>query len=362
MDSKQCTKCGEVKPLDEFHRKKSNKDGRNSTCVKCRNVTTRRWKTVAYKAPDGSAKSCVDCGEVKAIDDFATQKNSADGRRTQCNDCREKQRQRRLAGAVCTRGGCNNEQHRTSLCVTHYAEQRLAGTVCEIDKCHYPQHGAGLCKTHYAKQRLAGKVCEIAGCNGRQHAAGFCATHYTERRLAGAICETDDCDRRQHTAGKCKIHYDKQRLAGTVCELEGCDCQQRTAGMCNMHYQRLWIHGDPEAFAPEWDETTPTWVYLIQQSEEELVKAGIGFHSRIDRWRARGWTLVASVQLPRNEAVLLESEILNKWFDEIGMRSLHDHGDRREGATEMTDATPSAIDVARSLIEEARTQAGLVAS
>lgn len=35
MDSKTCTKCGETKPRDEFHRDKSKRDGRRSRCKKC---------------------------------------------------------------------------------------------------------------------------------------------------------------------------------------------------------------------------------------------------------------------------------------------------------------------------------------
>lgn len=35
MDSKTCTKCGETKPRDEFHRDKSKRDGSRSRCKKC---------------------------------------------------------------------------------------------------------------------------------------------------------------------------------------------------------------------------------------------------------------------------------------------------------------------------------------
>ena len=34
--SKKCTKCGIEKPLDQYHRKSSSKDGRKSACKKCR--------------------------------------------------------------------------------------------------------------------------------------------------------------------------------------------------------------------------------------------------------------------------------------------------------------------------------------
>lgn len=44
MDEKTCTKCGETKPLDEFSRDRSKKDGRSTRCRVCRRSADRqRW-------------------------------------------------------------------------------------------------------------------------------------------------------------------------------------------------------------------------------------------------------------------------------------------------------------------------------
>lgn len=40
---KLCNKCGEVKPLSEFHRKTGRKDGRSSTCKRCVNDRVRPY-------------------------------------------------------------------------------------------------------------------------------------------------------------------------------------------------------------------------------------------------------------------------------------------------------------------------------
>ena len=40
---KACTKCGEVKPLDGFHRDKNKKDGRKYECKECMRERNRRW-------------------------------------------------------------------------------------------------------------------------------------------------------------------------------------------------------------------------------------------------------------------------------------------------------------------------------
>ena len=41
--SKTCTKCGETKPLDDFHRDKRSPDGRRSDCKECGREYKRRY-------------------------------------------------------------------------------------------------------------------------------------------------------------------------------------------------------------------------------------------------------------------------------------------------------------------------------
>lgn len=41
---KKCSKCGEVKPLDEFCKDRWNKDGRKSNCRECAKAMTRKWR------------------------------------------------------------------------------------------------------------------------------------------------------------------------------------------------------------------------------------------------------------------------------------------------------------------------------
>jgi len=43
MAEKKCTKCGDVKPLEEFHRKQSRKDGRTSICKACQRDVTQAY-------------------------------------------------------------------------------------------------------------------------------------------------------------------------------------------------------------------------------------------------------------------------------------------------------------------------------
>ena len=41
---KLCRRCGEVKPLDEFHNKWSSKDGKSTYCKACANGYLREWR------------------------------------------------------------------------------------------------------------------------------------------------------------------------------------------------------------------------------------------------------------------------------------------------------------------------------
>ena len=44
METKCCTKCGETKPLDEFHRDKRSKDGRVTRCKSCVKAYQAEWR------------------------------------------------------------------------------------------------------------------------------------------------------------------------------------------------------------------------------------------------------------------------------------------------------------------------------
>lgn len=41
---KKCNNCGETKPPEQFHNKKSSKDGKQSSCKVCNNASARSWQ------------------------------------------------------------------------------------------------------------------------------------------------------------------------------------------------------------------------------------------------------------------------------------------------------------------------------
>lgn len=44
MDAKECIKCGEVKPLDDFNRNARCTDGRSNICSACSAAYQREWR------------------------------------------------------------------------------------------------------------------------------------------------------------------------------------------------------------------------------------------------------------------------------------------------------------------------------
>ena len=52
---KNCKKCGEAKPLTEFHRNRNTKDGRVSVCKPCAIEITRKWRE---ENPERALESC----------------------------------------------------------------------------------------------------------------------------------------------------------------------------------------------------------------------------------------------------------------------------------------------------------------
>ena len=108
-EAKRCTKCHEVKPLEEFPPRKDRRNGRRSWCRVCDAKRHReaRWKKqgippedwprlhqeVEARAashngiPDGF-KTCTHCHEVKPLTEFPSDKRARDGRGSRCCACK----------------------------------------------------------------------------------------------------------------------------------------------------------------------------------------------------------------------------------------------------------------------------------
>src|SRR5690606_159023 len=109
---KRCTKCREVKPLEEYPPRKDARDGRHSWCHACRAKRTRearwakqgippeKWQRLHAEAdrkaearaarrnsvPDGF-KRCSRCDEAKPLEEFPPHADTRDGRGSWCRVC-----------------------------------------------------------------------------------------------------------------------------------------------------------------------------------------------------------------------------------------------------------------------------------
>lgn len=101
--TKVCNVCNEDKPLDQFYKHKSCKDGRYPNCKACRSLAMKaRRQTSEFKksearkkeralelAVDAPTKTCGECGEAKEkVGNFYVKTDSADGFESVCKVCR----------------------------------------------------------------------------------------------------------------------------------------------------------------------------------------------------------------------------------------------------------------------------------
>lgn len=83
---KECTKCGQRKPLFAFSKDKRTKDGYRYVCKSCdRQVQKESRKKIVYVTKE--TKTCTDCGRTLPITAFGKDKTKKDGHRSYCLDC-----------------------------------------------------------------------------------------------------------------------------------------------------------------------------------------------------------------------------------------------------------------------------------
>lgn len=86
METKQCKKCGEVKPVTEFYMAgiQNGVQQHRAQCAAC-TLTPRTAERWALR--EQGLKKCTRCGRVLPLDDFYEDKRKSDGRRDACKPC-----------------------------------------------------------------------------------------------------------------------------------------------------------------------------------------------------------------------------------------------------------------------------------
>jgi len=86
---KVCPKCEISKPITEYHKKKSNKDGHHYYCKICLNLINKICTEKTKNTIIVFRKKCVKCCITKNILDFNKSDGNKDGHRYDCRQCQK---------------------------------------------------------------------------------------------------------------------------------------------------------------------------------------------------------------------------------------------------------------------------------
>ena len=92
--SQRCSRCGETKPLDGFHRSKNRPNGRHPQCKICRSWIGREAalakndkRRERVELMSAGKQRCTSCEGVYPLDEFYPNQKSLTGRKSQCIPC-----------------------------------------------------------------------------------------------------------------------------------------------------------------------------------------------------------------------------------------------------------------------------------
>ena len=96
QQGKVCTKCGVWKPLEEYHKDKTHKDGRRSQCKECASeLNKQKWlkkRPKKIKEVREGMKKCTKCGEWKPLEEYHKDRKKEDGRASRCKKCKNRKK------------------------------------------------------------------------------------------------------------------------------------------------------------------------------------------------------------------------------------------------------------------------------
>ncbi len=86
--AKRCKKCGETKPLTEYHKDRQKTDGLSFYCKPCSLARNAAFLMRSPKNPTPEGmKRCCSCKETKALSDFHGSARTYDGKDRRCKTC-----------------------------------------------------------------------------------------------------------------------------------------------------------------------------------------------------------------------------------------------------------------------------------
>jgi hypothetical protein len=88
-ETKLCAKCKETKPISEFNKQASSKDGYRPHCRECQKLDRKKSinKRLLFGYVQISEKTCTQCNQTKPIDQFMPEKTNSTGHTAWCIEC-----------------------------------------------------------------------------------------------------------------------------------------------------------------------------------------------------------------------------------------------------------------------------------
>lgn len=265
LKTKKCSKCGQTKSLDEFHKDKRNKiDGHQLQCKKCKSEYSRKKylqshpnaRKHLFSEPNGLPKSlklCRNCKTAKPRSEFHRQESAKDGLRSICKECRRKRQQQYERVAI------KEERYKCKICGKkftrlnklkihnriHTGEKPYKCKYCDMrfsDSTNLKVHK----RTHTGEKPYQCKFCgqKFSQIN---HKKAHERIHTGERPYICKICG-GTFTRRHHLTAHKRIHTDEKPF---ICK----ECGE--AFRQNIHLKRhLKKHSGEDLFICEECETS----------------------------------------------------------------------------------------------------------
>ena len=128
MDSKQCSKCGEEKPVAEFYKAKNKKDGLRGECKSCsKSVNKSYYKSNAEQIKERTTQYRLDNKEARRDKDRATKQKWCEENEDRVAQYRKKHNGSEKHKAACSRW-CKNNRAKGRAYLAKYRAAKLQQT------------------------------------------------------------------------------------------------------------------------------------------------------------------------------------------------------------------------------------------